>query len=71
MWFAALLILLFQTSEPLELAWQLAARGDRGEAEAVLRKLLASDGTNTDAHLLYGNLLAEDGDKEGALPSLI
>jgi|tagenome__1003787_1003787.scaffolds.fasta_scaffold20989255_2 tetratricopeptide (TPR) repeat protein len=70
MWFAALLILLFQTSEPLELAWQLAARGDRGEAEAVLRKLLASDGTNTDAHLLYGNLLAEDGDKEGALAEL-
>ncbi len=70
MWFAAFLLLLLPATEPLELAWQLAASGDRGGAEAVLRKLLVSDAKNTDAHLLYGNLLAEDGDKDGALAEL-
>lgn len=70
MWFAAVLVLLFQRSEPLELAWQLAARGDRTGAEAVLQKLLVSDSKNTDAHLLYGNLLAEDGKKDDALAQL-
>jgi tetratricopeptide (TPR) repeat protein len=70
MWFAAFLVFALQAREPLELAWQLAARGDRPGAEAVLQKLLVSDGTNTDAHLLYGNLLAEDGNKDGALAEL-
>ena len=70
MWLAAFLILLFQRSEQLELAWQLAGRGDRTGAEAVLQKLLVSDAKNTDAHLLYGNLLAEDGKKEDALAQL-
>ncbi len=70
MWFAVFLVLLFQTSEPLELAWQLAARGDRTGAEAVLQKLLLSDAKNTDAHLLYGNLLVEDGKKDAALTEL-
>jgi tetratricopeptide (TPR) repeat protein len=70
MWSVAFLVLLLQRSEPLELAWQLAARGDRAGAEAVLQKLLLSDAKNTDAHLLYGNLLAEDGKKEDALAEL-
>ncbi len=70
MWLAAFLVFLLQRSEPLELAWQLAARGDRSGAEAVLQKLVASESKNTDAHLLYGNLLAEDGKKDEALAEL-
>jgi len=70
MWSVVFLVLLLQRSEPLELAWQLAARGDRAGAEAVLQKLVLSDSKNTDAHLLYGNLLAEDGKKEDALAEL-
>lgn len=70
MWFAVFLALSLQASEPLELAWQLAARGDHSGAEAVLQKLVASEPKNTDAHLLYGNLLAEDGKKDEALAEL-
>ena len=70
MWFAVLLALSLQSSDPLELAWQLAAGGDRSGAEAVLQKLVTSDSRNTDAHLLYGNLLAEDGKKDEALAEL-
>jgi len=70
MWFAVLLALSLQSGDPLELAWQLAAGGDRSGAEAVLQKLVTSDSRNTDAHLLYGNLLAEDGKKDEALAEL-
>src|SRR4051812_31496241 len=70
MWLAALLLILSQTNDSLELAWQLAARGDRAAAEAVLQKLIVSDPKNTDVHLLYGNLLAEDGKEEESLAEL-
>jgi tetratricopeptide (TPR) repeat protein len=71
MCFAALLFLfLHQGKEALEQAWQLASRGDRVGSEAVLQKLLAANAGDTDAHLLYGNLLAEDGKKDESLAQL-
>jgi len=54
----------------LEQAWTLAANGQRGEAMQVLRTLIASEPTNTDARLLLGSLLMDAGDKSASIEQL-
>lgn len=54
----------------LEQAWTLAANGQRGEAIQILRTLIASEPSNTDARLLLGSLLMEAGDKSASIEQL-
>lgn len=61
---------LYGQQSPLEEAWTLAAGGKRGEAIYVLQKLVASEPRNTDARLLLGSLLMEDGDKSASIEQL-
>jgi protein O-GlcNAc transferase len=69
------LVLIFATAlygqqSQLEEAWRLAAGGKRGEAIHVLQKLVAFEPRNTDARLLLGSLLMEDGDKSASIEQL-
>ena len=61
---------LYGQQTQLEEAWRLAAGGKRGEAISVLQKLVASEPRNTDARLLLGSLLMEDGDKSASIEQL-
>ena len=61
---------LYGQQSQLDEAWQLAAGGKRGEAISVLQKLVASEPRNTDARLLLGSLLMEDGDKSASIEQL-
>jgi tetratricopeptide (TPR) repeat protein len=54
----------------LEQAWRLAANGQRGEAIHVLQALIVTEPRNTDARLLLGSLLMEEGDKQSSLAQL-
>jgi tetratricopeptide (TPR) repeat protein len=56
---------------PLERAWGLAGNGQRGEAIRVLQSLIVTEPRNTDARLLLGSLLMEEGDKESSLAQLM
>jgi Flp pilus assembly protein TadD len=51
----------------LEQAWGLAANGQRGEAIHVLQSLIVTQPRNTDARLLLGSLLMEEGDKASSI----
>jgi tetratricopeptide (TPR) repeat protein len=54
----------------LEQAWRLAGNGQRGEAIRVLQSLIVTEPRNTDARLLLGSLLMEEGDKQSSLAQL-
>jgi tetratricopeptide (TPR) repeat protein len=54
----------------LDQAWRLAANGQRGEAIHVLQSLIVTEPRNTDARLLLGSLLMEEGDKPSSLAQL-
>ena len=54
----------------LEQAWRLAANGQRGEAIQVLQSLIVTEPGNTDARLLLGSLLMEEGDKVASIEQL-
>jgi superkiller protein 3 len=54
----------------LEQAWKLAANGQRGEAIHVLQTLIVVEPRNTDARLLLGSLLMEEGDQQSSIAQL-
>jgi tetratricopeptide (TPR) repeat protein len=54
----------------LDQAWKLAANGQRREAIHVLQSLIVTEPRNTDARLLLGSLLMEEGDKPSSLAQL-
>jgi tetratricopeptide (TPR) repeat protein len=54
----------------LEQAWKLAANGQRGDAIHVLQSLIVTEPRNTDARLLLGSLLMEEGDKVASIEQL-
>jgi tetratricopeptide (TPR) repeat protein len=54
----------------LEQAWKLAANGQRGDAIHVLQSLIVTEPRNTDARLLLGSLLMEEGDKPSSIAQL-
>ena len=54
----------------LDQAWKLTANGQRGEAMRVLQTLITTEPRNTDARLLLGSLLMEEGDKQASLTQL-
>jgi tetratricopeptide (TPR) repeat protein len=54
----------------LEQAWKLAGNGQRGEAIHLLQSLIVTEPGNTDARLLLGSLLMEEGDKASSLEQL-
>jgi tetratricopeptide (TPR) repeat protein len=56
--------------QPLDRAWDLAAKGQRQEAIRTLRALVDTDPKNADARLLLGSLLMEEGDRAGSIEQL-
>jgi tetratricopeptide (TPR) repeat protein len=56
--------------QPLNRAWELAAKGQRPEAIRTLRVLIETDPKNVDARLLLGSLLMEDGERAGSIEQL-
>ncbi|MDX6457928.1 MAG: hypothetical protein QOE55_1625, partial [Acidobacteriaceae bacterium] len=54
----------------LDQAWRLAANGQRGEAIHVLQSLIVTEPRNTDARLLLGSLLMEEGDEASSIAQL-
>ncbi len=46
----------------LDQAWKLTAQGERGEAIHLLETLIVTNPRSTDARLLLGSLLMEDGE---------
>jgi tetratricopeptide (TPR) repeat protein len=54
----------------LEDAWNLASKGRADEAITILDGLVKSEPKNVEARLLLGSLLAERGDRAGALEQL-
>src|SRR5438309_9674266 len=57
-------------SQAVEKAWDLAAKGDRAGAMAVLRDIIRQQPRNADAHLFLGSLLVEENAREDALAQL-
>jgi tetratricopeptide (TPR) repeat protein len=55
---------------PLEQAWKLAAGGQQTQAIQLLQDLVAREPQNTDAHLLLGSLLMEQGDQQASIAQL-
>jgi tetratricopeptide (TPR) repeat protein len=66
--FACGAVLLAQ--QPLERAWQLAAKGQPQEAIQLLRELVGADPQNADARLLLGSLLMEAGERTESINEL-
>ena len=67
------LLCAFMMSAPppqLEQAWTLVANGRRAEAIHVLQSLIVIEPRSTDARLLLGSLLMEEGDKSSSLAQL-
>src|SRR5579863_2740532 len=54
----------------LDQAWKLAANGQRGDAIHLLQSLIVTEPRNTDARLLLGSLLMEEGDKQSSIAQL-
>jgi tetratricopeptide (TPR) repeat protein len=63
-------VTLWAQSQAVEKAWDLAAKGDRSGAMAVLRNIVREQPRNADAHLFLGSLLVEDNAREDALAQL-
>lgn len=61
---------LLAAQQPLEQAWDLAARGQRPQAIQILRSLIQNSPQNADARLLLGSLLMEDGKQTESLAQL-
>jgi tetratricopeptide (TPR) repeat protein len=67
MLFAGVVLL---AQQPLDRAWELAAKGQRQEAIRTLRALIDTDPKNVDARLLLGSLLMEEGERAGSIEQL-
>ena len=63
-------VLLAAQGRPVDRAWDLLARGQRQQAEQVLREILRKNPSDADARLMLGSLLAEAGDHAGAIAQL-
>jgi tetratricopeptide (TPR) repeat protein len=56
--------------QPLDRAWDLAAKGRRPEAIAFLQEFVTANPKNADARLLLGSLYMEQGDKDHSIDEL-
>jgi tetratricopeptide (TPR) repeat protein len=63
-------ILLLAQQTPVETAWNLLAKGQRQDATRLLHDFLKDHPSDADARLLLGSILAEDGDRSGAIGQL-
>lgn len=54
----------------LEQVWRLAASGQRTQAIHLLQELIVAEPRNTEAHLLLGSLLMEEGDQQSSIAQL-
>ncbi len=59
------------TNEAYERAVQLAQRGKYTEAKAIIGPLLEKGAQNAELYRIYGQILAEEGDRAGAMNHLI
>jgi tetratricopeptide (TPR) repeat protein len=71
-WLAVLVCssLLLAQRKPLEEAWDLLIHGRRPDAVRLLRKLIADNPGDGEAHLMLGSVLEEDGARAEAIAEL-
>jgi protein O-GlcNAc transferase len=62
--------LMFAQRPPVEDAWDLVAKGERGRAVALLESIIKNNPRDADARLLLGSILAEEGKREQAIVHL-
>src|SRR4051794_2046355 len=69
--FALVSTALVQAQGPtIETAWNLIARGQRGQAVTLLRDIVKTDPRNADARLLLGSVLMEAGERSESISLL-
>jgi tetratricopeptide (TPR) repeat protein len=49
----------------------LCEKGKYGEAKTILKPLMAKNPTNSEYHRIYGQILSDEGDQDGAVDALI
>jgi tetratricopeptide (TPR) repeat protein len=55
---------------PVEAAWDLIAKGQRGQAVTLLHDIIRNDPRNADARLLLGSVLMEQGERAESIAQL-
>ena len=55
---------------PVEIAWDLVAKGKSGEAVALLQETVKKDPRNADARPLLGSILMEAGERNESISEL-